>query len=781
MTAIVNVAVSPASVTENGTTNLIYTFTRTGDPSLALAVNVDLSGTATTADFAASSSLTLAAKNTESWTRLLGSSGEDYAYALTTGLDGSIYVSGITKGSLDGQASSGNADSFLARYGADGVKAWTRVLASSSGSAANALTAGIDGSIYVSGVTNANGSMEGLSSTGGADAFLTKYSGDGVKVWTRLLGSSSNDVASGLTTGLDGSVYVSGWTGGSLDGQPYIGGSNDAFLTKYSADGVKAWTRLFGSSGDDRASALSTGLDGSIYVGGTTAGSSGGFLAKFGVDGTNAWTRLLGSSAVAPRALKTGLDGSIYISGSSQGSVDGQPFIGGSYDAFLTKYSADGVKAWTRLFGSSGDDVAWALNTGLDGSIYVSGGTNGLLPYTGSFDALLTKFSSDGAKAWSSLLGFSAESAANALTTGLDGSIYVGGFTFGSLGGQLNSGSSDAFITKFSVSPQITFAAGSSTATLVVDPTPDSLVEGAETVVVTVLAGTGYTLGTAAVATGLIVDAIQSPTYAISAGSTSVNEGSTATFMLTTTNVASGTAVPYTLSGVSAADITGGLLSGTATLNSSGTATISVPIAADLLTEGAETLSVTAGGASASTTVNDTSITSAPTYAMSASSTSANEGSIATFTLTTTNVASGTSVPYTLSGSVNAADITGAQLTGSVTISAAGTATISVTIFADSITEEAETLTATVQGQSASVTVNDMSKGAVTTNLAPTGGVTIGAYATPVGRFGDIAKSVAMQTDGKVLVGGYSFNGVDDDFALVRYNSDGSLDKSFSM
>jgi hypothetical protein len=113
------------------------------------------------------------------------------------------------------------------------------------------------------------------------------------------------------------------------------------------------------------------------------------------------------------------------------------------------------------------------------------------------------------------LLGSSNYEQANALTTGLDGSIYVGGYTSGSLDGQTNNGdvgsSTDAFLTKFSVQPQITFAAGSSTATLVVDPTPDSVFEGSETVTLTILASTGYTVGASAVATGSIVDPNQAP------------------------------------------------------------------------------------------------------------------------------------------------------------------------------------------------------------------------------------------------------------------------------
>ena len=95
-------------------------------------------------------------------------------------------------------------------------------------------------------------------------------------------------------------------------------------------------------------------------------------------------------------------------------------------------------------------------------------------------------------------------------------------------------------------------------------------------------------------------------TYSLSNNSYSVNEGSTASFTLTTKNLASGTSVPYTLSGVSSADVSGGL-SGTAVVNSSGVATISATLLNDNLTEGAETLTVTAVGASASTVVNDTS------------------------------------------------------------------------------------------------------------------------------------------------------------------------------
>ena len=97
------------------------------------------------------------------------------------------------------------------------------------------------------------------------------------------------------------------------------------------------------------------------------------------------------------------------------------------------------------------------------------------------------------------------------------------------------------------------------------------------------------------------------PTYAISTTYSTVNEGSSATFTVSTTNVAAGTGVAYTISGVSSADVLGAAMSGSVTVESTSQATISIPIAADNLTEGIETLTVTAQGKSASVAINDTS------------------------------------------------------------------------------------------------------------------------------------------------------------------------------
>ncbi|MEZ5842967.1 MAG: delta-60 repeat domain-containing protein [Hyphomicrobiaceae bacterium] len=54
-----------------------------------------------------------------------------------------------------------------------------------------------------------------------------------------------------------------------------------------------------------------------------------------------------------------------------------------------------------------------------------------------------------------------------------------------------------------------------------------------------------------------------------------------------------------------------------------------------------------------------------------------------------------------------------------------------------------------------------------------------GIVTTPIGSSHDQGFSVTMQPDGKIVVAGYSFNGSNNDFALIRYNADGTLDTGF--
>jgi hypothetical protein len=80
--------------------------------------------------------------------------------------------------------------------------------------------------------------------------------------------------------------------------------------------------------------------------------------------------------------------------------------------------------------------------------------------------------------------------------------------------------------------------------------------------------------------------------FGVELNSTSYNEGATITATVSTANVADGTTVAYTVTGISANDLSAGSLTGTITINSN-TGTATFTLANDGLTEGTDTFTIT--------------------------------------------------------------------------------------------------------------------------------------------------------------------------------------------
>ncbi len=142
-------------------------------------------------------------------------------------------------------------------------------------------------------------------------------------------------------------------------------------------------------------------------------------------------------------------------------------------------------------------------------------------------------------------------------------------------------------------SKTVAFAAGSSTATVVVDPTPDAAIEFNETVALTLLPGAAYTVATDAAVTGTILndDGVQVSVTAIANGSEAT--GSATQFRFSRTgSTATALAVNYQLFGTAQAgkDYTGAI-SGTVTFAAgSATAILSLPVMADAVIDPGDTI-----------------------------------------------------------------------------------------------------------------------------------------------------------------------------------------------
>jgi len=397
----------------------------------------------------------------EEWTRLIGEASEDYASSISSTSDGYIYLVGHTDSDLDGKINSGNEDAYIVKYNAYGYKLWTNLIGGAGSDTARSVSSSSGGSIYTVGFTENN--LDAQINSGGFDTFITKFNPDGSKSWTKLIGGSGQDYGWSSSITNDQSIYIVGDTDSNLDGQANRGEA-DAFITKFNPDGSKLWTKLIGGASTDGAHSVSTASDGSIYIVGYTfsnlegqknGGGSDAFLAKFNSNGSMAWLKLNGGPAEEYGwSVSTAYDGSIYMVGTTDGNIDGQTSNGES-DAFITKFNSDGSKAWTKLIGGTSGDYGLSSSTTSDGSVYLAGYTDGNIDgqinNSENNDIFITKFSSNGTKEWTKLLGYTSSDYASSIANGSDGSIYVAGDTDNDLGMQTNSGGSDAFIIKMSI------------------------------------------------------------------------------------------------------------------------------------------------------------------------------------------------------------------------------------------------------------------------------------------------------------------------------------------
>ena len=162
-----------------------------------------------------------------------------------------------------------------------------------------------------------------------------------------------------------------------------------------------------------------------------------------------------------------------------------------------------------------------------------------------------------------------------------------------SIGGTATNGTDYA-----SIPTGVTFAANLATATVTINPTADTIVESNETVILTLAAGTGYTIGTTTPVTGTINNDDTSVTSQLSINDITVVEGKDNNAILTVT-VDNPNSQPitfnYTTAPINAtANVDYTSKTGTITIAANtSTATISIPILNDNLNEPDEVFTVT--------------------------------------------------------------------------------------------------------------------------------------------------------------------------------------------
>ena len=309
------------------------------------------------------------------------------------------------------------------------------------------------GNIYVTGFTfsrdlpGTGGFLQpsyhggGAMSYLGGDAFVAKYSKNGVLAYVTYIGGSDDDAGMAIAVDASGSAYVTGYTNstdfpivkgcyqtsfqgkGSNRFNPAAGG--DAFVAKLDPTGTRlVYSTYLGGKDDDKGTAIAVDTSGNAYVGGVTQS------ANFPVQ--NAY-----------QTVFQGLGGVPELCG-------GCGPVANFGDAFLTALNPSGTGLlFSTYFGGSLEDTLTAIALDTAGNVYAGGSTLSTnFPVRGAFqdkfggvapfsvqpviptgDGWVAKFDKTGKLLYSTYLGGSRDDAVMGLAVDSTGAVYAAGFT----------------------------------------------------------------------------------------------------------------------------------------------------------------------------------------------------------------------------------------------------------------------------------------------------------------------------------------------------------------
>ena len=435
--------------------------------------------------FAANETLVIDPVPTLNWLTYYGGSGNDQVYGLSVNNNSDLFISGwtssltqiSTSGSYQSQ-SNGNADDFISKLNANGIRIWGTYFLSDGIMAMN-----IDNNsnVFIGGTTDVK---TGITTQGAfktnysqgpfTNMFMAKFDEAGFRSWATYYGKSST---SGRVTGVaidqSNNVYFTGYTT-SYDSiasvgthQTVLSDSNDAFIVKFSNSGTRLWGTYYGGNNDDRSNTICIDHENNVIIGGRTQSTNGisttgsfqsnyigssiwnlqgdAFLVKFNSSGVRIWGTYYGGNQGDEITSVTTNQTGIYVVGntmSSSGLATSNGFqltLVDTWDSFVAKFNSNGNRIWGSYFGGNLFDYGTGIKVNQNSDIYVVGSTQSTnqistsnayqTNFLGQCDLYLLKINSNFIKEWSTYVGGNDWDNLGAISVNQNGKLYLSGMT----------------------------------------------------------------------------------------------------------------------------------------------------------------------------------------------------------------------------------------------------------------------------------------------------------------------------------------------------------------
>jgi uncharacterized repeat protein (TIGR01451 family) len=421
------------------------------------------------------------------WNTFLGGTEWDEGHAVAVDGDGNVYVVGTSDGTWGSplRSYSGVEDAFVAKLDSSGALQWNTFLGSATGSDfGRAIAVDGAGNVYVAGESLYSwGSPLNGHSQNGHDAFVARLNSSGALQWNTFMGAplGAYPTERGYAIAVDGAgVYVAGestssW-GTPVDPFPAPGASENAFVAKLNASGVRLWNNFVGDgNAADRAEAIAV-AGARVYLAGYSDDTWGapirahsgdfygdGFVAQFN-SGTGAlqWNTFLGGARRDDAYAIAASGADVYVAGASLATWGAplNPHAGSDkeYDAFVARLNSGGALQWHTFMGAADYEADVARAIAAEGTdVYVAGDSTDtwgtpITPYSDDHDGFAAQLNSSGALQWNAFLGGDDWDEGRAIA--VDGTdVLVAGFsnvTYGDWGTPVRPGadSYDGFVAK---------------------------------------------------------------------------------------------------------------------------------------------------------------------------------------------------------------------------------------------------------------------------------------------------------------------------------------------
>jgi len=242
------------------------------------------------------------------------------------------------------------------------------------------------------------------------DFWVVKTDSSGVKTWDKRYGGTNSEIHLETIQTADGGYLSGGQSFSGISGdksQPNwdpTQNSNDYWIIKTDAQGVKQWDKRFGGTSFE----------------------------------------LLGS-------IRQTTDGGYIISGSSFSGISGDKTQAnqGSWDYWVVRTNSLGVKIWDKRFGGLEDDFATCMDRTADGGYLIGGysksnpGGDKTQPCQGNWDYWVVKINDQGNKVWDKTFGGNYTDWLFTMTVTQDGGFLLGGQSFSEATGDKSEPNND--------------------------------------------------------------------------------------------------------------------------------------------------------------------------------------------------------------------------------------------------------------------------------------------------------------------------------------------------